>query len=154
MTSWWGRSRTKAETTSKHLRGLREGYGEDEEEDRDKRGYVPTTAFASPLNPNSENAPLLLRKMVGYLSSRAVGCNGLFSRSVPQKDVHSLREKIMAEGEGGVKLESVKNPFVVGEVFKGYLAALPEPLLTHSSYDLFVSVSDILDPKIQLSMLR
>ena len=90
---------------------------------------------------------------MGYLSSRAVGCNGLFSRSVPQKDVHSLRERIMGEGEG-VKLESVKNPFVVGEVLKEYLAALPEPLLTFSFYDLFVSVSDILDPKIQLSMVR
>ena len=149
MSSWWGRSKHRPTSTSKHLRGLREGYGEEEEPVSD----AVVTQFGQPIDPYSDTFPVLFGKFVRYLQAKAMACPSVFEKEVSEKDVQLLQRRVMIEGDQVQLSSHTKNSYVVAELFKHYLESMPEPLLTHAYYDSFISVASLLHFKNQLAMV-
>ncbi len=131
------------------MRGLREGYGEEEDEVKG-----PSLIFGAPINPNSDTVPVLFGKFVRYFLSKGMSFSEIFEKQVPFKEVQMVQKRIQVEGDQIQLGNHTKNPYVVGELFKMYLVSLPEPLLTYSFYDSFISVTNILHHKNQMTVLR
>jgi len=151
MTSWWGRTRQRPNATSRHLRGLREGYGEGEEEA--KVGEAPPALFGGGVEPNSDTLPVLFGKFTRYLNSKAMTCPGIFAKDIPDKDVEVLKRRVAVEGEKVQLTNHTKNQYVVARLFVEYLEGLAEPLLTYSMYNCFMTIPTLRCYKHQLAML-
>jgi RhoGAP domain len=110
--------------------------------------------FGRRIDRHSREPPAVLAKLVRYLQARALNIGDLFEVKPPQQEVANVRRRIVLD-RGGIQLSSyTKDPHVVAELLKQYLAALPEPILSYECYDSFVNVSTLARKSDRLSLLR
>ena len=110
--------------------------------------------FGMPIKATDPEPPAVLAKLVRYLQARAFNMPDIFQKKPAFSEVSALRRRLAIE-KASISLTSyAKDPHVVAEVLKQYLAALPEPVFTFAAYNSFVLVLTVVDAIDRISLLR
>jgi hypothetical protein len=106
---------------------------------------VYTGLFGAPINPNGD-APPLLGKFSRFLQQKALNTENIF-QAQPNLDaeVQQVKKLLLKDHQSpessneNLQIASyTRNPHVIAELTKQYLASLPEPLFTFQLYDSFL----------------
>jgi len=99
-----------------------------------------TQVFGAPLNPEADQIPSVVKKVVQYFDNAGKDFEGLFRISGQQ----SVIKKLIEEFDAGLEPDlSPIDPHAVAGLLKQYLRELPEPLLTFELYDCFLAAASV-----------
>nr|OQO32000.1 hypothetical protein B0A51_00799 [Rachicladosporium sp. CCFEE 5018] len=136
---------------------------------KEKRSKVPKNAiFGVPLEqllerdyeestdcvgPGSLKIPSLIQEAVSAMKSMDMSVEGIFRKNASIKRLNEIKAEVDAKGAVDVDL-TLESPVLLAALLKKFLRELPDPLLTHKLFRVFITSQKIEDTERRRRLLH